>query len=206
MNINREVICKLLKLLDQGLKSGSGSFDGPGDFCVQQAVSKAIGEPNPSDYPVLCVNDHVKAFGIRLNDQLWSSPAARAKGLKRFAVAELGTTNRKAGDRAFGEEFERLLCNKWNRKHGTTYTHAHQLPSVCDDSQLEELANTAADVLTKMGSIGSQFLYMCEPGAKLTPKHQKQYDDSKRMFAPQLTWRNYGGAKGAQKGAASHIS
>ena len=59
-------------------------------MCVEAAVNYAMGLPhgdNPS-----CVGDAVRRFKIALNDSnAWTSKAARAKGLRRVAIAQLGS-------------------------------------------------------------------------------------------------------------------
>src|SRR5690606_36318053 len=57
--------------------------------CVEAAGCYAMGIPH-SDAPV-CVGDTVRAFMIRLNDSRWSSKAARAAGMRKLAVAQLGS-------------------------------------------------------------------------------------------------------------------
>ncbi len=58
-------------------------------MCVEAAVCFALGEPH-GDKPT-CVSPVLRQFKIALNDKEWSSNAARAQGLRRIAVAQLGT-------------------------------------------------------------------------------------------------------------------
>src|SRR5262249_36589829 len=77
-----------LTVVDAGLVSGVGQPI-PGKMCVEAAVCFALGLPH-GDEPA-CVSSALRALKIRLNDSGWSSPQARAKGLRRLAVAQLGS-------------------------------------------------------------------------------------------------------------------
>lgn len=90
---------KLQSIIDVGLVSGMGRTE-PGQMCVEAAVCFALGLPHGDDPK--CVAQAVRLYKIRLNDAMWSSPAARAKGLRRVAVAQLGSLG-VVNDRAFAE-------------------------------------------------------------------------------------------------------
>jgi hypothetical protein len=79
---------KVLEIVDCGLTSGRGVPE-PGKMCVEAAVCFALGEPH-GDRPT-CVGDAVRAFKIALNDAAWSSGAARARGMREIAIAQLGS-------------------------------------------------------------------------------------------------------------------
>jgi hypothetical protein len=89
-DINETNVRSLLSVVDAGLVNGLGK-PVPGQMCVEAAVCYAMGLPH-SDEP-LCVGPAVRAFKIRLNDSAWSSNEARAKGMRRIAVAQLGSEN-----------------------------------------------------------------------------------------------------------------
>jgi hypothetical protein len=94
-----DVAKKVLEVVDAGLCNGVGTPE-PGKMCVEAAVCYALGEPhgdNPS-----CVGGAVRAFKIRLNDSGWSDNAARAMGMRRVAIAQLGSN--KIDQKAFAEE------------------------------------------------------------------------------------------------------
>jgi len=88
VEINQELADKVLEIVDQGLCSGLG-VGVPGNVCVEAAVCLAMGLPNSDDPP--CVGPAVRAFKIRLNDSAWSSNEERAKGMRRLAIAQLGS-------------------------------------------------------------------------------------------------------------------
>jgi hypothetical protein len=79
---------KVLEVVDAGLCSGLGQPK-PGQMCVEAAVCYALGQPH-GDNPK-CVAPAVRSFKIALNDAAWSSNTARAKGMRRIAIAQLGT-------------------------------------------------------------------------------------------------------------------
>lgn len=79
---------RILDVIDVGLVAGLGN-PVPGQMCVEAAICYSLGLSH-SDDPG-CVSDAVRSFKIRLNDAHWSSPAARAKGLRALAIAQLGS-------------------------------------------------------------------------------------------------------------------
>jgi hypothetical protein len=86
--ITREVAAKVLSVVDAGLSSGLGVPE-PGKLCVEAAVCLALGLPhgdNPS-----CVAPALRSLKISLNDRNWSSNTARAAGMRRLAIAQLGS-------------------------------------------------------------------------------------------------------------------
>lgn len=88
MNINfQDVIPKFDAILDRGLSSGLG--EGGGQVCVEAALCEAMGLPHGDD--PRCVAASVRAFKISLNDCPWSSPMARAAGLRDLGIAQLGS-------------------------------------------------------------------------------------------------------------------
>jgi hypothetical protein len=86
--ITREVAEKVVSVVNAGLVSGLGHPE-PGQMCVEAAVCYAMGLPH-GDNPT-CVSPALRRLKIGLNDCVWSSPQARAKGLRRLAVAQLGS-------------------------------------------------------------------------------------------------------------------
>src|SRR5208337_5622979 len=84
-----EVIArKVLETVDAGLVDGLGD-PVPGQMCVEAAVCYALGLPHGDDPG--CVAPALRALKIRLNDAAWSSPTSRAAGMRRLAVAQLGS-------------------------------------------------------------------------------------------------------------------
>lgn len=79
---------KVLQVVDAGLTYGKGSPE-PGKMFVEAAVCFAFGLPHSDNPP--CVGNAVRSFKIRLNDSRWPSDAARAKGMRKLAIAQLGS-------------------------------------------------------------------------------------------------------------------
>lgn len=88
MEITEAVAIKVRDTVAAGLSNGMGSPE-PGKMCVEAAVCYALGLPHGDD--PCCVSPALRALKISLNDKRWSSPAARAEGLKRLALAQLGS-------------------------------------------------------------------------------------------------------------------
>ena len=88
IKITRAVAAKVLKVVDAGLSNGLGKPK-PGEMCVEAAVCYALGLPH-GDNPA-CVAPALRSLKIALNDKAWSSPVARAKGMRRLAIIQLGT-------------------------------------------------------------------------------------------------------------------
>jgi hypothetical protein len=91
MNISEELVTKLLEIVAAGLAAGLGPTPTPGDLCVEAAVCLAMGMPH-GDRPA-CVSPFLRELKIRLNDLNWSSKEARASGLRRLAIAQLGSAD-----------------------------------------------------------------------------------------------------------------
>ena len=88
MELTREIARKVLQTVDAGLVKGVGNPI-PGQMCIEAAVCYALGLPHGDDPK--CVGRAVRAYKIRLNDAQWSSDAARARGMRRVAIAQLGS-------------------------------------------------------------------------------------------------------------------
>jgi hypothetical protein len=82
---------KILALVDKGLCSGVGVPE-PGKMCVEAAVCYAMNLPHGDEPP--CVAPAIRALKIKLNDAIWSTNDARAKGMRRLAIAQLGTAGK----------------------------------------------------------------------------------------------------------------
>ena len=86
--VNKRLARKYLGIVDCGLTSGMGEPE-PGKFCVEAALCFALGMEH-GDEPK-CVGSAVRQFKMCLNDSGWSNNKARAKGLRRAAIAQLGS-------------------------------------------------------------------------------------------------------------------
>lgn len=87
-------------ILARGLSAGLGDRDG--QMCIEAAVCAALDLPHGDNPP--CVSPAVRAFKIILNDANWSTPAARANGLRALGIAQVGSVGVISDS-----EFSRLL-------------------------------------------------------------------------------------------------
>jgi len=81
------VVPKFDAILSRGLCAGVGIRTG--SMCIEAAICAALDEPH-GDRPS-CVHSTLRDYKIRLNDAQWSSPTARATGLRRLGILQLGT-------------------------------------------------------------------------------------------------------------------
>lgn len=126
---------KVLATVDKGLSAGLGERT-PGHMCVEAAVCFAFGLPHGDDPP--CVGAAVRAFKIGLNDSVrWGGNKARAKGLRRVAIAQLGS------DQINQKEFAQRLAIETVRR---------LLPTVLRKYKLEKYAKACANVKTLIGA------------------------------------------------------
>ena len=102
--IDISVARKVLEIVDAGLVRGVGN-PVAGEMCVEAAVCFALGLPHGDD--PACVSRVLRLLKIRLNDSSWSSDQARAKGLRRLAVAQLGSKDH-LDDREFSKRVAEL--------------------------------------------------------------------------------------------------
>ena len=74
-------------ILSRGLSGGLGRRDS--QMCIETAICTVLNLPHGDDPK--CVSNAVRLFKISLNDAPWSSPKARAKGLRNLGLAQLGS-------------------------------------------------------------------------------------------------------------------
>lgn len=106
--INLTLARKVLEVVDAGLVTGLGEPE-PGKMCVEAAVNYAMGAPH-GDQPA-CVAPALRSLKIRLNDVRWSSDKARAAGLRRLAIAQLGSAGH-LDEGEFSRRVVRLVIQK----------------------------------------------------------------------------------------------
>lgn len=172
--LSRQIAREICNLLDYGLVSGLGKPQ-PGKMCVEAAVCFAFGLPYGDDPP--CVGRAVRQFEIRLNDSGWSSPQARASGLRRLAIAQLGS------DQIDQVEFaqritlriiqqiipvglrSRAQLYKSQQKEDELLKAASECEAALDlkaaaaaDNLLEKTAEIAVQVLVELKATGCQWL------------------------------------------------
>jgi hypothetical protein len=89
IQITEAHVRKLKSVIGKGLCAGLG-VGTPGEMCVMAAIHYSLGGNGRSD-EVHCVEENVQAFDISLNDSIWSSDKARGRGMRREAIAKLGS-------------------------------------------------------------------------------------------------------------------
>ena len=109
IEINEGVARRCLRTVDAGLVNGLG-VPVPGQMCVEAAINYALGLPH-GDKPS-CVDTTLRAFKIKLNDSPWSSRCTRAAGMRRLALAQLGSAG-ELDSKAFVTGLVRLSIGKW---------------------------------------------------------------------------------------------
>lgn len=88
LQITQAIAENVLALIDQGLLAGLGRPT-PGQMGVEATACYALGLPHSADPG--CIEHCLRHLVGGLNDCDWSSPQARARGLRRLGVAQLGT-------------------------------------------------------------------------------------------------------------------
>ena len=94
-------------ILARGLSNGKG--DPSGQMCIEAAICATLGLPHGDDPG--CVATAVRAFKIALNDSQWPSPQARATGLYKLGLAQLGSKG-VVDDRAFSVRLAQLTIQQ----------------------------------------------------------------------------------------------
>jgi hypothetical protein len=80
-------VSKYDSILARGLSKGLGKVSS--QVCIEAAICQVLDLPHDDDPG--CVAASVRRFKIRLNDSNWSSPSARAAGLRDLGLAQLGS-------------------------------------------------------------------------------------------------------------------
>jgi hypothetical protein len=173
LRLTSRLALAVIKVVRAGLISGpglttKGKFT-PGQMCVEQAISHALGADHENDHP-RCVGLAVNTFKVVLNDNPgWTTKQARTKGMERLAVAQLGS------NRLNQEKFYQLLCRELDvdyesppKGNDEREEFAGRMESlVCgglyvgtDEKRLRSIARAGLRVLQKMKSPGCKYLYL----------------------------------------------
>ena len=153
IEITREIAQKVRDTVDAGLVHGVGK-PVAGQMCVEAAVCFALDLPHGDDPG--CVSPALRRLKIGLNDRAWSTPTARAKGLRRLAVAQLGSKGvlddaefmRRMAEMTIRRSVPSALrsCAKRNPKFATELEDAALL---CEREGTREAARNAESVARK---------------------------------------------------------
>ena len=137
-------VAKFDSILSRGLSKGLGKLNG--QVCIEAAICQTLGLPHGDDPG--CVSAAVRAFKITLNDAQWSSPQARAAGLRNLGLAQLGSKG-VVDDSAFAtllsEKIIRVLIPKLFRELFPKNAKCLAAADACEREGTESTAETAAD-------------------------------------------------------------
>ncbi len=97
------IVARFDEVLARGLCIGVGERNG--QMCIEAAICAALDLPHGDD--PACVTRSVRSFKIALNDAQWSSPQARATGLRALGIAQIGSR-----DVVDDQEFSLRLAEK----------------------------------------------------------------------------------------------
>lgn len=142
--VTKEFVQTLVGLIDLGLPRGLG-YQEPGQMCVQACVKYTMGMRH-GDKPS-CVDPRVTRVAITLNDMMWSGNEARGKGMRRLAVAQLGSVD--VIDREKFSEGWKIINKKL-----TSVALNRDLAPNDKDHLIAEAAEEVVQLLGKLGSPG----------------------------------------------------
>jgi hypothetical protein len=154
MNITHQVAQKVLDTVDAGLVNGVGRPI-PGQMCVEAAVCYALGLPHGDD--PRCVSRALRSLKISLNDAAWASPQSRAKGMRRLALAQLGSAG-VLNDKEFVERvvlytvnttISKLFHDLAERSSGEHQQQFLTIAKQCVEATTLQQAQDAADYAAK---------------------------------------------------------
>ena len=135
---------KFDSILARGLSQGLGKQGQ--QVCIEAAICETLGLKH-SDDPE-CVAASVRAFKIVLNDSNWSSPEARAKGLRDLGLAQLGSKG-VVDDKEFvarmAEKTIRVLIPKLYRELFAGNKTLQDVADRCEKEGTKEAAAWAAE-------------------------------------------------------------
>src|SRR3990167_2676755 len=143
------IIPKFDAILSRGLCSGVGDRDG--QMCIEAAICAALDLPhgdNPS-----CVEPAIRSYKIALNDKQWTSPEARAKGLRNLGIAQIGSNGVVDGHEFVTRLAKRtiqVLLPEMVRSIPRLVKHAQllALAEVCEQEGTPKAARELRDVLS----------------------------------------------------------
>jgi hypothetical protein len=133
MQITVEDARKVLALVDAGLVAGIGKPI-PGQMRIEQVACSVLGLLNDDDPQ--CASRALRLLEIRLGECGWSSHKARGKGLRRLALAQLGSAGPGLDDSEFSKRTATLAITKFVplalRAAASIHTHAGHKQAMLD--------------------------------------------------------------------------
>jgi len=103
--ITKELVKDIQRRVSCGLTKGLGKPQ-DGGMCIEAVICAAYGLPHSDNPP--CVGNEIRRAKIALNDCNWSSDKARADGMLKLGVAQLGSD--KLDQEAFSKQLFWRSC------------------------------------------------------------------------------------------------
>lgn len=161
----KTLIPNLDAILDRGLSSGLGERGK--QVCVEAALCEALGLPHGDDPG--CVATAVREYKIRLNDAGWSSPAARASGMRNLAIAQigsLGTVDDVEFASRLAEKTIRVLIPALFRDLLSDFQSCMEAAARCESEGTAKAANTACALAQREAEAAARALEAPEEGVR----------------------------------------
>lgn len=165
-NITKADAACVLSIVDRGLVDGMGRPE-PGQMCVEAAVAYAMGEQH-HDHPA-CVDEDLTSIKVKMNDAaIWDrDDDLRAAGLRRLAIAQLGSKDRFNEERfwkSVNKQAQKVMkAQRGELKKG----HKAQMESYKDEiriamesgdwGSIQDIAGDADDIANQFDDIANQF-------------------------------------------------
>jgi hypothetical protein len=138
-DVDKFNVARYEKLLARGLSEGLGRRDG--QMCIEAVICTVLAEPH-GDTPS-CVDRYVRNFKVKLNDQPWSTPKARAEGLHDLGLAQLGSRGT-----IDGRLFKRLTHDRMLAEGTRAYKRLAALAAGRTDHAIPQYLSGAIRLLT----------------------------------------------------------
>jgi len=184
--INQNLVNKIDSLLDKGVTCCFSLDPKPGNMCLEQVVSYALGE-KINDSPS-CVGEEVINFVINLNDRNWSSASARAEGMRDLSIAQLGSNSLDQEEfleklsfavltKMLPSMFRELGEDKWEK----------EIKSLEESKSLQEARKASFDAInatiTANDTAAASFAYNCAVDAAYAAEATKTGDKYLKMVS-----------------------
>lgn len=139
ITIEQHHINRIHELLDLGLVKGGGPPE-PGKMCVEQVINYALDLPHSDTIPN-CVSEFFNKQKIKLNDCSWSSPKTRAEGMRKIAIAQLGSVaiNNEVAKETFRKNLNKYCLPYLIKKHLEQSPNDKRLLVASKEEPTEEL-------------------------------------------------------------------
>ncbi len=183
VKITKEHVFNIVDKIDRqgGLPRGlTDTVNGNTSLCVEAVINHVVHQEYGQDNPA-CVSPLIRSLSISLNDDYsWSSPYCRGEGLKRLAIAQLGSNSldQEELERKLVEKLRHVFLNSTRIDQLVPRLYSHYLSSATtseilfnairvnsyNNQNLTELAEVVVSVLKEMNCPGTKFLDLVRGG------------------------------------------